>query len=212
VLFSLGSSSAIGNMVAGIVLTYTRAFQIGDRVKIADTVGDVIERTLLVTRLRTIKNVAVTIPNGMVLGSHVINYTTHAAERGLILSSSVTIGYDAPWMTVHQLLIDAARSTEHILPDPAPFVHQTSLDDFYVSYEINATTDRPDIMAATYSALHQNIQDTFNAGGVEIMSPHYGARRDGNQTTIPPSYLPASYRAPTFRVARIGDDVPVAEP
>jgi small-conductance mechanosensitive channel len=200
VLFSLGSSAAIGNMVAGVVLTYTRAFQIGDRVKIGDTVGDVTEKTLLVTRVRTIKNVAVTIPNGNVLSSQVVNYTTLAAERGLILHTSVTIGYDAPWRRVHELLIEAARRTEHILADPAPFVLQTSLDDFYVSYQLNATTDRPDAMAVTYSRLHQNIQETFNEGGVEIMSPHYGALRDGNQTTIPERYLPGDYRAPAFRV------------
>lgn len=185
VLFSLGSSAAIGNMVSGVVLTYTRAFQIGDLVRIGDTVGAVTEKTLLVTRVRTIKNVAVTIPNGAVLGSQVVNYTTLAATEGLILHTSVTIGYDAPWRTVHALLISAATSTAHILAAPPPFVLQTSLDDFYVSYEINATTDRPDRMAATYSELHTNIQESFNAAGVEIMSPHYGALRDGRQSTIP---------------------------
>ncbi|MGH7619303.1 MAG: mechanosensitive ion channel family protein, partial [Gemmatimonadaceae bacterium] len=208
VVFSLGSSAAIGNMVAGVVLTYTRAFQIGDRVQIADTVGDVTEKTLLITRLRTIKNVAVTIPNGMVLGSHIVNYTTLAAGHGLILHTSVTIGYDAPWRRVHELLVAAAGRTEHLLSQPSPFVLQTSLDDFYVSYQINAHTDRPDIMAAIYSALHQNIQETFNEGGVEIMSPHYGARRDGNQTTIPEQYLPDTYRAPAFRVERVNEPPP----
>ena len=200
VLFSLGSSAAIGNMVAGVVLTYTRAFQIGDRVKIGDTVGDVTEKTLLVTRIRTIKNVAVTIPNGTVLSSQVVNYTSLASTRGLILHSSVTIGYDAPWRQVHELLIAAAERTEHILPEPRPFVLQTSLDDFYVSYEINAYTNRSDIMAGIYSRLHQNVQELFNEGGVEIMSPHYGALRDGNRTTIPDAHLSAAYQTPAFRL------------
>lgn len=200
VLFSLGSSSAIGNMVAGVVLTYTRAFQIGDRVQIGGTVGDVMEKTLLITRVRTIKNVAVTIPNGTVLGAQVINFSMLAPEHGLILHTTVTIGYDAPWRRVHELLIEAARRTEHILPEPAPFVLQTSLDDFYVSYEINATTDRPDLMAVTYARLHENIRETFDAGGVEIMSPHYTSLRDGNHTTLPASALPPDYRAPAFRV------------
>ncbi len=212
VLFSLGSSAAIGNMVAGVVLTYTRAFQIGDRVKIGETVGDVTEKTLLVTRVRTIKHVAVTIPNGTVLSSQVVNYTTLAASRGLILHTSVTIGYDAPWRQVESLLVEAARRTEHILPDPTPFVLQTSLDDFYVSYEINAFSDRADLMAVTYSALHRNIQDTFNEGGVEIMSPHYGALRDGNQTTIPASYLAPGQRAPAFRVEGITEDQTASAP
>ncbi len=205
VLFSLGSSSAIGNMVAGVVLTYTRAFQMGDRVKIGETVGDVTEKTLLVTRVRTIKNVAVTIPNGTVLSSQVVNYTTLAASRGLILHTSVTIGYDAPWKQVHALLIEAAGRTEHILPEPAPFVWQTSLDDFYVAYEINATTDRPDLMAGTYAELHKNIQDTFNEGGVEILSPHYAQLRDGNPMAVPANYLPKNYRPPVFRIETVSN-------
>ncbi|MGE5231724.1 MAG: mechanosensitive ion channel family protein [Deltaproteobacteria bacterium] len=206
VLFSLGSSGAVANVVAGVVLVYTRAFQIGDRVKIGDTVGDVVERTLLVTRVRTIKNVDITIPNAAVLSSQVINYTTQAGGRGLILHTTATIGYDAAWRQVHQLLIAAAGATEHILKDPAPFVLQTSLDDFYVSYELNAYTDRADLMARTYSDLHQNIQDQFNAAGVEIMSPHYRSLRDGNQVAIPPDQLQPGYRAPAFRVQHAGED------
>jgi small-conductance mechanosensitive channel len=203
VLFSLGSSSAIANVVAGVILTYMRAFKLGDRVKIADTVGDVVEKTLLVTRVRTIKNVDITVPNAMVLSSHIINYSTTAEEDGLILHTTVTIGYDAPWRQVHELLIAAARATGNILETPAPFVFQTSLDDFYVSYEINAYTDKPSIMARTYSELHQNIQEKFNEGGIEIMSPHYATLRDGNMTTIPESYLPESYKQPPFRVSRV---------
>lgn len=206
VLFSLGSTSAISNVVAGVVLTYMRAFKLGDRVKIADTVGDVVEKTLLATRIRTIKKVDITVPNAMVLGSHIINFSSSAQEYGLILNTSVTIGYDAPWRQVHELLISAAAATENILELPAPFVLQTALNDFYVSYEINAYTDKPSIMACTYSELHQNIQDTFNEGGVEIMSPHYSTLRDGNMTTIPESYLPSSYRQPAFRVNRVDGD------
>lgn len=204
VLFSLGSSGAVANVVAGVVLVYTRAFQIGDRVKIGETVGDVVERTLLVTRVRTIKNVDITIPNATVLSSQVINYTTQAGGRGLILHTTVTIGYDAAWRQVHQLLIAAAGATEDLLKDPAPFVLQTSLDDFYVSYELNAYTDRADLMARIYSDLHQNIQDQFNAAGVEIMSPHYRSLRDGNQVAIPPDQLQPDYRAPAFRLQQAG--------
>lgn len=203
VLFSLGSSSAVANVVAGVILTYTRAFKLGDRVQIADTVGDVVEKTLLVTRVRTIKNVDVTVPNAMVLGSHIINFSSSAHAYGLILNTSVTIGYDAPWRQVHELLIAAAHATENVLELPEPFVLQTSLDDFYVSYQINAYTDKPAVMARTYSDLHQNIQDRFNEAGVEIMSPHYSSLRDGNQTAIPTSYLPGDYLPPVFGVRSV---------
>ena len=200
VLFSLGSSSAIGNMVAGVILTYMRPFLIGDRVKIAETVGDVMEKNLLVTRIKTIKNVEITIPNSQILGSHIINYSFLAKEHGLILHTTVTIGYDAPWRTIHELLIAAARATAHVLPEPQPFVFQTALNDFYVSYEINAYTDHPNLMADIYSELHQNIQEKFNEAAVEIMSPHYSQLRDGNTVTIPEAYRPAGYTPPSIRV------------
>ncbi|HWA95014.1 MAG TPA: mechanosensitive ion channel family protein [Terracidiphilus sp.] len=200
VLLSLGSTSAVANIVAGVILTYMRAFNVGDRVKIADTVGDVMEKTLLITRIRTIKNVEITIANAMVLNSHIVNFSASAREEGLILHTEVTIGYDAPWRTVHQLLLEAAAECEHIMKEPKPFVLQTALDDFYVHYEINAHTDQPSKMAVTYSQLHQKIQDKFNEAGVEIMSPHYASVRDGNNVAVPDEYLPREYKAPRFRV------------
>lgn len=199
-LLSISSASAVANGIAGVVLTYMRPFKIGDRVKIADTVGDVVEKSILVTRVRTIKNVEITIPNAMVLSSHLINFSTSAQERGLILHTKITIGYDVPWRTVHELLISAAQATAGINAEPKPFVLQTALNDFYVEYEINAYTNQPNTMAKIYSELHSNIQDKFNEGGVEILSPHYSAMRDGNQITIPQDYLPNSYEAPSFRL------------
>ena len=190
VLFSLSSSSALTNIVAGSVLTYMRPFKIGDRVKIADTLGDVMEKSLLVTRIRTSKLVEITIPNAMVLGSHIINYSTAANERGVILHTSVTIGYDVPWPKVHELMIRAAAEVPELLADPAPFVLQNALGDYSVSYEINAYTKQPGRMAAILSALHQGIQNSFNEAGVEILSPMYNAVRDGNPSTVPDPYLP----------------------
>jgi small-conductance mechanosensitive channel len=206
VLFSLGSTSAIANLIAGLVITYMRAFKIGDRVKIGDDVGDVIEKKLLLTRIRTIKNEDITIPNSTILSRHTINFSSASQSLGLILHTTVTIGYDVPWRTVHQLLISAAKSTPRILDQPEPFVLQTSLDNSYVSYQINAYTNEPNRMAETYSVLHQNIQDKFNEAKVEILSPRYGAIRDGNQTTIPADYLPQEYQAPAFRISKINDE------
>ena len=174
--------------MAGFSLTYTRAFTLGDRIKIGEMVGNVVEKSMLVTKIKTIKNEEITIPNSKIMSSEVINYSVDAPALGLILNTMVTIGYDAPWRKVHELLISAALSTEGIIEEPAPFVFQTSLDDYYVSYQINAYTKRPNEMAKIYSDLHQNIQDKFNEGGVEIMSPAYRSLRDGNVTTIPGEY------------------------
>jgi small-conductance mechanosensitive channel len=199
-LLSLGSGSAVANIVAGIVLTYTRAFRIGDRIRVNDSEGDVIGHTLIATRVRTIKNVDIVIPNAVLLGNHMINYSTVAEEQGLILHSKVTIGYDVPWRQVHELLIAAARDTQLILAEPAPYVLQTSLDDFYVSYQINATTRASRQQASIYSELHQHIQDRFHTAGVEILSPHYAAVRDGQAIAMPAENLPADYVAPPFRL------------
>lgn len=190
VLVSLGSGSAMGNVVSGVLLTYMRPFRIGDRVQIGDTLGDVVDKSLLVTRLRTIKNVEVILPNSAVLGAHILNYSAHAASPGLILHTTVTLGYDAPWRTVEPLLIQAALNTPGILAEPKPFVLQTSLNDSHISYELNATTHEAARMAELYSTLHRQIQESFNNAGVEIMSPMYLSVRDGNNTTTPGSNQP----------------------
>ena len=191
ILFSLGSSNAIANMVAGLVITYMRPFKIGDFIKIGEVSGEVIEKTALVTRVRTTKFEEVTIPNSTVLSSTSTNYSANTKDSigGLVVHTTVTIGYDAPWTTVHKALIEAAYRTDFIQKLPEPFVLQTSLDDFYVAYQINAYTREPNKQPRIYSSLHQNIQDTFNEVGIEIMSPHYIATRDGNKTTIPTEYL-----------------------
>lgn len=208
ILFSLGSSSAIANIVAGMVITYMRPFKVGDRVKIGEITGDVMEKSMLVTRIRTINNEDITVPNSTVLSSSTTNYSTNTGNgnSGLILYTTVTIGYDVPWKDVHQALIAAALRTDKVLKKPEPFVLQTSLDDFYVSYKINAYTKEANKQAAVYSHLHQNIQDCFNEAGIEIMSPHYRAQRDGNLSTIPASYLDKDYQAPAFNVKQVSDE------
>jgi small-conductance mechanosensitive channel len=186
VLLSLGSSTAVANVVAGIVITYTRAFRVGDYVRISDTEGKIIERTAFVTRIQTPKNVDVSLPNSQVMSDKVINYSTQARQAGIRLHTGVTIGYDVPWPKVQELLISAAKATEHIEQDPAPFVLQTSLDDNYVAYELNATTKRVSLRPRVYSELHANILDAFHTAGVEITSPHYRAIRDGNEPAMAP--------------------------
>lgn len=200
VLFTFGSSGSLSNIISGLVLTYMRLFKLGDRVKIGDVFGDVIEKSLLVTRIRTPKNEIISIPNSTVMNSHTINYSSDSAENGLILHSTVTIGYDVPWRKMHEALIKAALRTNYILKEPAPFVLQTSLDDFYVSYQINAYTKDPNKQANIYSELHQHIQDCCYEAGIEILSPHYRAARDGNATAIPAEYLGKDYQAPSFQV------------
>ena len=184
-IVSLGSSTVIGNIIAGLVITYMRPFKLGDRIKLNDTTGNVIEKTPLVTRIRTPKNEVVTIPNSFIMSSHTVNFSQSARDYGLIIHSEVSIGYDIPWRKTHQLLVEAALNTPGVVDDPRPFVLETSLQDYYPVYQVNAYIKDANQLAQVYSDLHQNIQDRFNEEGIEIMSPHYIATRDGSETTIP---------------------------
>ena len=184
-IVSLGSSTVIGNIIAGLVITYMRPFKLGDRIKLNDTTGNVIEKTPLVTRIRTPKNEVVTIPNSFIMSSHTVNFSQSARDYGLIIHSEVSVGYDIPWRKTHQLLVEAALNTPGVVDDPRPFVLETSLQDYYPVYQVNAYIKDANQLAQVYSDLHQNIQDRFNKEGIEIMSPHYIATRDGSETTIP---------------------------
>jgi small-conductance mechanosensitive channel len=173
VVFSLGSSSVIANLIAGYAMIYRRAFKVGDRISIDNVTGDVTERRLMVTHLRTIKNEEIVMPNSTIINSHIINYSTLAQTRGLILHTTVGIGYETPWRQVEAMLLLAAERTPGLLKEPPPFVLQKSLGDFAVTYELNAYCNDPHSMARLYTAMHQNVLDLFNEHGVQIMTPAY---------------------------------------
>lgn len=202
-VISLGSTETVTNIVAGIILIYSRAFQVGNIVKIREVMGMVEEKSLLITRIRTARNEVITLPNSMVLNSSITNFSTasqNSPDRPLFLNTTVTLGYDTPWRKIYEVLTTAALRTQGILREPAPFVWQTALNDFHVSYNLNAATDQPQLIPFIYSDLHQNIQDCCNEAGIEIMSPGFTAIRDGNHTTIPENYLPKNYQAPGMRI------------
>jgi small-conductance mechanosensitive channel len=173
VLVSIGSSSAISNIIAGYMLTYRRAFHVGDRVRIDDVTGDVTAMRMQVTHIRTVKNESVTIPNSMILGSQVVNYSTLAASEGVIVSVTAGIGYETPWRQVEAMLKEAAARTPGIKPEPPPFVQQLALGDFAVTYELNVYCDTPQRMVSLRTALHTHVLDVFNEYGVQIMTPAY---------------------------------------
>lgn len=185
VIVSLGSTSVVGNVMAGLVMTYMRPFHIGDFIRFGDTDGEVIEKTMLVTRIRTRKNEIITIPNSNLLGAQTSNFTSSAHRYGVIVHTKITIGYDEPWKKIERLLLNAADATDGIKRNPKPFVRITSLDDFYVEYEINGYTERTKSIPVIYSTLHQNILDCFHTAGVEIMSPHIEALRHDLPVQIP---------------------------
>ena len=185
VIFSLGSSTAIGNLIAGLVITYMRPFIIGDRIRIKDISGFVVEKSPFVIRMKNAKNEYITFPNLTVLNSEVTNYNGSAQDEALLLHTKITMGYDIPWRKIYDILTDAATKTPKIEQHPSPFVLQTALDDFYATYEINAYTRDVEHFQRTYSLLYQNIQDGFANAGISMFNPHYisttvpAVRKDG---------------------------------
>ena len=173
VIFSLGSSSFISNLIAGYSMTYRRAFRVGDRIQVGDVTGDVTESGLMVTRVRTVKNEEVVVPNSTILNSHIVNYSAFTQKGGLILHTTVGIGYETPWRQVEAMLLMAADRTPGLLKEPPPFVLQKALGDFCVTYEINAYCDTPNVMSRLYAELHRHILDVFNEYNVQIMTPAY---------------------------------------
>jgi small-conductance mechanosensitive channel len=187
IVISLGSSSAIGNIVAGVILTYMRPFTIGDRIQIQGVTGFVVEKSPIVTRIRTHKNEYVTFPNMMVLNSSITNYHTSVTEdeQGLILNAEITFGYGTPWQKVHELLIQGALKTKYVLKEPKPFVLQLSLEDFYARYQINAYTKKVESAPAIYSEMFENIQNSFRDAGLDMTAAHFQIRLPPESHPVP---------------------------
>ena len=173
VLFSLGSSSFVANLIAGYTMTYRRTFRVGDRIAIGDAIGVVTHMRSMATHLRSVKNEEIIIPNSTILTSEVTNFSSFAREKGVILHTTVGIGYDTPWRQVEAMLLMAAGRTAGILRDPPPYVRQKSLGDFSVTYELNVYCNRPLEMDQIYGELHHAILDVFNEYKVPIMTPAY---------------------------------------
>ena len=196
VIFSLWSSSLIGNLIAGYSMTYRRAFRPGDYVKIGQHVGTVESIRLLVTHIQTPKREEVVIPNFQILSADIVNYSTLARRGGLILHTTVGIGYETPWRQVEAMLLEAASRTSGVRTEPKPFALQTALGDFAVTYELNIYCDTPALMPSHYTALHRNILDVFNEYGVQIMTPAYEGDPDQPKVVPPARWYDAPAIAP----------------
>jgi small-conductance mechanosensitive channel len=194
VMFSLGSSGVISQAMSGLALMFNRILRVGECVAVGDVVTGVVKQigyfnTVIVTSYGE----EVTIPNGLVMSSKVTNLSRHGGGRGVLWTTGVTIGYDTPWRQIHAMLLEAARRTPNLATDPAPTVAQHALNDFYVDYRLTVIVQGP--FRQTLSSLHANIQDIFNANGVQIMSPHY--ERDPEQAKV----VPPEHRDPGIKEA-----------
>ncbi len=172
-LISLGASGMVGQVIGGMVLMYSKSIKIGEIVQIGESFGKVMEIGFFSTKLVTPKNEVINIPNAVLMGAVTKNFSRLLKAEGVILHTAVTIGYDAPWRQVQELLLRAADKTAGLAKNPAPFVFQKSLSDFYVEYELNAYLEAADGRMKVLSDLHANIQDQFNEFGVQIMSPNF---------------------------------------
>ncbi|HEY2152188.1 MAG TPA: mechanosensitive ion channel domain-containing protein [Vicinamibacterales bacterium] len=172
-MVTIGSSGLVSQIMSGFVITFSRSLRLGDFVKVGDVEGNVIHVGVLSTKIKTLRNEDITIPNAVVVAQTTTDYSRFGDSDGVFIPTSVTIGYDAPWRQVHALLLEAAARTEGIRNDPKPIVLQVSLEDFYVKYALLFCLKRQETRPFTLNTLHANIQDLFNEYGVQIMSPNY---------------------------------------
>ena len=172
-MVTLGSSGLVNQIMSGFTITYSRALRLGDFVRIGDVEGTVTHLGVLSTKLRTLRNEDVTVPNAVVVSQTTVDFSRYGDTAGVFTPTTVTIGYDAPWRQVHAMLLEAAKRTAGIRREPAPLVLQAGLEDFYVKYMLLVCLERQDSRPIVLAAMHANIQDVFNEYGVQIMSPNY---------------------------------------
>lgn len=189
-MVSLGSTSVVGQMASGLVLAYSRAFRVGDFVRFGEHEGTVVAFNLLSTKLCTTKNEEISVPNALFTSGTTVNYSRFSREEGTFLSTKLTLGYDIPWRTVHQLLLGAARRTEGLRTDPSPYVLQTALSDFYIEYELRAAVVVPAGRTRVLGVLLSNVLDDFDAAGVQILSPHHSHLHGAVTATVAPAPPP----------------------
>lgn len=201
ILFSLGSSAAIANIIAGYMMTYRRAFKVGDRIRVGHAMGEVLAVRLQVTHMRTAKNEEIVLPNAQVLGNEVTNYSSLSQNRGLILHTEVGIGYETAWRQVEAMLLEAAARTSGVSREPPPFVLVKKLGDFAVTYELNVFTHDPTTMLLQYTAMHRQILDVFNEYGVQIMTPAYEGDPAVPKVVPPSGWYAAPAAAPVAAAA-----------
>jgi small-conductance mechanosensitive channel len=183
-MISLGSSGIMNQAMSGLMLTYSRAFRVGDFVKIGDVEGTVEQLGVLSLKIKSPRREAITIPNALVVATATTNYSRFAQVEGVQVSTSVTIGYDTPWRQVEALLLLAASRTPGVRKEPPPVVRRSALLDFYVQYTLLVCLEQPHLRAPTLDALHAQILDAFNEFGVQITSPNYEAD-PGERKVVP---------------------------
>ncbi|WP_170936016.1 mechanosensitive ion channel family protein [Pandoraea sp. PE-S2R-1] len=207
-MVTIGSSGIVNQLMSGMVVIYSRALKKGDLVSIGDATGVVLGVDALSVKILNQAREELTIPNAVVVASTVRNYSAQGPQQGVAISTTLTIGYDAPWRQVHAMLLEAARETPQVAAHPEPYVLQRALSDFYAEYEVFATLRDPSTRFAAVSALHENIQDVFNRYGVQIMSPHFEEQPESPLVIRPEHWHPAPAPAPSAASARAAPPAP----
>lgn len=176
-MLSLGASSVVGQALSGLSLMYSRSLRVGEYVKVGETEGTVVALGMFTTKIHTGMGEEVSVPNTVVFGQPIRNFSRLVQDGQFVLTTAITIGYATPWRQVHAMLMEAAQRTPGVAQEPAPYVVQTALSDFYVEYRLCAQSNKnaPRRRAEALNQLHANILDVFNENGVQIMSPHYMA-------------------------------------
>jgi len=181
-IIGFSSRNTISNAIAGILLLSSRPFKIGDRIRPSsndDLIGDVIEISILYTKLKTIRNELVTIPNQMLLQQQIINYS---GLDVLGCSIEVSLTYMHKRQRIEKLLIEAAEKTKEIIRNPQPIVLLKRFDSYAAVYELRAYTNKPNEFLKTQSDLRKNVYDLFQMHGMDLTVPQAQANVDTGET------------------------------
>jgi small-conductance mechanosensitive channel len=182
-VLGLFTSSVLGNVLAYTILNGSQEFKTGDRVQIGESYGDIVEVGIFFTRIKTIKDEIISIPNLTVMGKELKNFS---ALKEVLIYVSVSLGYDVDKDLAKKILIESAKKTSGILTatDKKPFVLLRDLGNYAITYEINAYTDRPNSLVNIKSELIDNILSEFKKSDIEILSPFHVATRQHLSPTV----------------------------
>ena len=161
---SLSVKDSLSNLAGGLTILGTKPFKVGDYVEIGETGGTVQEIGLVYTKLTTIDNRRILMPNSLVVDAQVTNYTTEPLRR---VDLTVSASYDAPVEKVKQTIQGVLKDHDKILLDPPPFARLSGYGDSAMEYTIRVWCENGDYWTV-YHDLLEEIKTAFDREHISI--------------------------------------------
>lgn len=167
-IVGFAAMSTIGNAIAGIIVMVSRPFKIGDRILFKKQFADVVAIDLIYTRMRTLDNVLISIPNQELLTSEIDNFGKKTTVRR---SCSVSVAHDVSSERVETALLEAADKVDGVLKDPRPYVWVTNLGDFAVEYTLYTFVNQIKRLPEVDGDMRRTVLEACKEHGIDISTP-----------------------------------------